>query len=518
MRTERRRVLVATGAASVAAAVPLAPAAAQSRERGPLVITGPWEIGGLAPARSGYVFQRMQIAQTLTDVTDEGLPAPGIAARWSVSSDGLVWRFELRRGVRCHDGTMLDPQAVVRSLREALVPPAMLSLAPVAAIEPTRDGEIEIRLKSPFASLESVLAHSSVLILASSSWGPDGALRSIVGTGPYRITTLTPPQVLEVERWDDWTAGPRPDIQRARYLVAGRAETRSLMAESGQADLAYNLDPASVTRLRSRRGVVVESVTLPRTAILKVNAGAPPLDDLRVRRALSMSIDRVGIARALLRDPELAATQLLPPALAAWHDPALAPLRFDPGAAARLLDEAGWSLRAGARRDARDRPLALTLRTFPDRPELPTVAAALQAQWRELGIEVNVAVGNSGDIPLGHRDGTLQLGLAARNYAAVPDPTGTLLQDFGPNGGDWGATGWRDDGVVASLDALARGGLSPSQSAAARARIVRGVHDGLPVIPVAWYRQHVAVSTRITGVKLDPFERSYRLTQLRWRA
>jgi peptide/nickel transport system substrate-binding protein len=87
----------------------------QPAGRPPLVVTGPWEIGGLAPARSGHVFQRMQVAETLTGVAEDGTPAPGLAERWTVSTDGLRWRFELRRGVRFHDGAPLDAQAVVRS-------------------------------------------------------------------------------------------------------------------------------------------------------------------------------------------------------------------------------------------------------------------------------------------------------------------------------------------------------------------------------------------------------------------
>ena len=85
----------------------------------------------------------------------------------------------------------------------------------------------------------------------------------------------------------------------------------------------------------------------------------------------------------------------------------------------------------------------------------------MQEQWRQAGIAVQVNVGNSGDIPLGHRDGSLQLGLAARNYATVPDPTGTLMQDFGAAGGDWGAMGWRSDALAAALAELSRGASTP---------------------------------------------------------
>jgi peptide/nickel transport system substrate-binding protein len=514
MKLTRRRALQLSAASAAGAA---STALLAQPARTPLQIVGPWEIGGLAPVNSGYVFTRMQIAETLMDAQDDGTPQPGLAVRWSVSADGLVWRFALRPGARFHDGTPVTASAAVRCLQAARVAPALLSVAPITAVEADGAASVVIRLARPFGGLPALLAHSSTLILAPVSYGADGSVRAIIGSGPYRVASLTPPQQLEAAVFEDYD-GPRPAIERVRYLAAGRAETRALMAESGQADLAYGLDPISLARLRTRRNLRIESVTLPRTVILKMNAGLPALEDLRVRQALSLAIDRAGIAKALLRDPALAATQLFPPTLDRWHDPALAPLAHDPAAALSLLASAGWKRAADGLRDAGGQALRLALRTFPDRPELPVIASALQAQWRQAGIAVQVSVGNSGDIPLGHRDGSLQLGLAARNYATVPDPTGTLAQDFGPAGGDWGAMGWKNETLVAALAELSRGTVSDERAAALRTQVVRLLQTELPVIPVAWYRQQVAASPRITGLSLDPLERSYRLTRMGWRA
>lgn len=511
----RREALQRSAAGFAALAVP---ALRAQTARPPLQIVGPWEISGLAPAASGFMFTRMQIAETLMDARDDGAPEPGLAQRWSVSADGLTWRFSLRPTARFHDGTAVTASAVARCLRAARVAPALLSVAPIASIDVEGAQMVVIKLAAPFGGLPALLAHSSTLVLAPSSYRADGSVDSIVGSGPYRIAALAPPQRIDAVAFEQWD-GIKPAVERVRYLTAGRAETRALMAESGQADLAYGLDPASLQRLRARRGLRIETVTLPRTVIVKLNAGLSELRDARVRRALSLAIDRAGIARALLRDPELAATQLFPPTLKGWHDPALPPLLHDPAAAARLLADAGWRRAAeGFVVDAQGRPLRLTLRTFPDRPELPILASALQEQWRQAGIAVQVSIGNSGDIPVGHRDGSLQLGLAARNYATVPDPTGTLVQDFAPQGGDWGAMGWRSDALTAALNELARGGATAGRTIELRARVAAVLQAELPVIPVTWYRQQVAVGMRVDGVSLDPLERSYRLTALRWRA
>lgn len=507
---ERRRLL------QCGALIGALPALARAAEPAPLQLVGPWEVSGLAPAASGYMFTRLQVAETLMGARDDGTPAPALAERWSSSADGLVWRFVLRPAARFHDDTPVTAEAVVRCLRAAQVAPSLLSGAPIRSIEADGPGTVAIALAAPHGRLPSLLAHSSTLVLAPSSFDAQGRVERIVGSGPYRIAVLSAPQRIETTVFDGYD-GPRPAIARVRYLAAGRAETRALMAEAGQADLAFGLDPVSLQRLRRHGKVPIAAVTLPRTAVLKLNAADPALQDLRVRQALSLSIDRAGIARALLRDPELAATQLFPPTLGDWHNAALPPLRHDPPAAAQLLQQAGWRPSPDGLRNAAGQPLRLVLRTFVDRPELPLFATALQEQWRQAGIAVQIAIGNAGDIPLGHRDGSLQLGLAARNYATVPDPGGTLAQDFGPRGGDWGAMGWKSDAVVAALDALTRGDPTAARAATLRGRIAQVLQDELPVIPVVWYRQQVAVSPRVTGVRLDPLERSYHLTEMAWR-
>lgn len=310
-------------------------AAASAAREGVLRVVGPFEITSLDPLRSGYIFTRMQVTETLTAAADDGSPLPELADGWAVSAAGLVWRFDLRPHARFHDGSLVTAGDVVGALTRARVDPGALALAPVDRI--AADGHaIVIHLTRSFAQLPALLAHSSVQVLAPASFDSGGNVRTIIGTGPYRIASLEPPQKFAVARFEGWT-GARPSIERAGYLAAGRAETRALLAESGQADLVFGLDPASVARLSAHADQKVISVTTPRSILLKVNAGLPSLADVRARQAISLAIDRKGIARAILRDPEMAATQLFPPTLRAWHSPGLTPLSMDKALAGRLL-------------------------------------------------------------------------------------------------------------------------------------------------------------------------------------
>ena len=507
---------IATGAAPWALAQG---SAATTTAPATLQIVGPWEFTSLAPASSGYMLLNLQVCETLLGADDHGRPQPALAQRWKVSADGLAWHFTLRPGARFHDGSRVTAAVVVQSLQRAQKAPALLSKAPITAITAQGDGGVLIRLSQPHNALAAQLAHYSTLVLAPGSFGAEGKVLRIIGSGPYRIAKLVPPQQVETEAFDDYdrpASTPAPAVRSVAYMAVTRAETRALMVEGSQAHLAYGLDPASLRRLRRHAKVGITSVTLPRTVIVKLNATLPGLQDVRVRQALSLSIDRAGIAHALMGDEALAATQLLPPTLADWHNLALPPLRHDPEAAQRLLREAGWQRHADGLRGPDGQPLALAIRTFLDRPELPLMATALQEQWRLAGIAVKVVIGNSGDIPMGHRDGTLQLALAARNYTNVPDPAGTLAGDFAAQGGDWGAMGWHSDAVVRALAQLSRSAPDAAQAQALRATVTKTLHDELPIIPIAWYRQHVAVNRRLQGVAIDPLERSYGLTEMQW--
>ncbi|NVK41680.1 MAG: ABC transporter substrate-binding protein [Oceanospirillaceae bacterium] len=494
--------------AATLACLALAGPAAASSDR-TLDVVAPFEVKGPDPALSGAVFQRMGIAETLVDADIDGQLRPGLAQAWSVSADGLVWKFPMRSGVHFHDGSPLTAEAAARSLRIARDKPGLLDKAPIAAIEAVA-GAVVVQLSEPLAVLPAFLSEYRSQILAPAAYDDDGRVRALIGTGPYRVTSLTPPMSLEVARFDDYWGVPAR-IGSATYRAVGRAESRALLAESGNADLVYNLDPASRARLAGSATVELLSAPLPRSLLVKLNAAHPFLSDGRARRALSLAIDREGLSRAVLRY-EAAANQLLPPSVPLWHDPEAAAPGYDPEAAKALLQALGWQPGQDCilRRDGERFSLSLT--TYPDRPELPLVATVLEQLWRQIGVEVKIHSTNSSAIPEGHQNGSLELALFARNFALVPDPVGTLLQDYAPSG-DWGAMGWRHDRFESLIRGLARGEGGAQQRFESMAILQRE----LPVIPVAWYRQTAAVSRRLNGARLDPFERDFGLDALSWR-
>ncbi|UTW13095.1 ABC transporter substrate-binding protein [Marinobacterium rhizophilum] len=498
--------LILVGASMLAAASAFA-------SDGVLDIVAPWEVGSTDPAKAGYVYTRLQIGETLVEVNDQGKLRPGLAESWTLADDQLSWRFTLRQNVHFHDGSLLGAEAVARALQRAHAKPGMLAVAPVEGIE-AQGNQVVVRLASPFAPLPALLAHSSTQILAPASYNEAGEATQVIGTGPYRVEQLQMPQKLTATVFNHYW-GEAPAIAKLSYLAAGRGETRALMAQSGDADIVFTLDPASQARLQRDSRLDVHGVAISRTLSLKLNAGHPFLADPQARQALSLALDRRGMAAALLRTPDAAASQLFPPAMGDWHLQDLSASERDLDQARALLAGLGWQADDKGMLSRNGEPFTLTLTTFADRPELPLLATAIQAQLHELGIELVVNVSNASEIPAGHRDGSLQLALVARNFALVPDPLGTLLQDFGPQGGDWGAMNWHSARLDEILQQLLRE-ADPQAAVELRQEAALLLHRQLPMIPLAWYQQSAAVSNTVAGFSIDPFERSYRVSDMRW--
>ena len=256
-------------------------------EKTTLNISSPWEITSYEPSVSGFAFYRLGVMETLVDATVDGALVPGLATDWQMGEDGLSWRFSLRQGVSFHDGSQLTATVAAEALQRALDKPGMLENAPISAIEADQNS-IVITLERPFAALPALLTHNTTVIAAQASIDEDGAHIAAIGTGPFAVDAFTPPQSVDVKRFDNYW-GEKAKLEKVSYLAAGRAETRALLAESGDADLVFSLDPSGYARLAEIDSVETKAVPIPRVVALKLNAGHKYVNDPRARRALSLA-------------------------------------------------------------------------------------------------------------------------------------------------------------------------------------------------------------------------------------
>ncbi|MGL6259620.1 ABC transporter substrate-binding protein [Vibrio sp. WXL210] len=476
-----------------------------------LSIGAPFEFTSQDLSRHGYVFSKMQVVESLISVAPDGVMLPALATDWQADETGLRWRFKLRDNVFFHDGSVMDVDAVVESLRQASSKPGPMSLVPLDEILAV-DDQVEITLHQRYRPLLSVLAHYSTGIVKSAD-NLDGASISLIGTGAYRLTSFQPPHKLDTQRFEQYW-GQKASIERARYLTGHRAESRALQAKAFDADLIYTLDPASQALLSDAQGLSLHAEPLPRTILIKLNNQHPILGHHDIRRAISLAIDRQNLADYVVRAPGSEAYQLFSSALKGWHLPNHAHQGRDLDKARQLLAQQGWQtgddgvlVRDGERFRTR-------IVTYADRPELTVIATAIQAQLSEIGIELNVEVVNSGAIPAAHHDGTLEMALVARNMGWLFDPLSLMLEDNASHhGSDWGHMNWSSPELSALLEQMTQA-IDDESYYQMASEVAMLLAEQMPQIPVLFSTQYISVNQRVSSFRFDPFETNYYLNQM----
>lgn len=512
LRTLSRRNLL-SGALAAGATAVTSRARSQNAAKAELRVTQPWEFKTLQPSEAGFTFTRVGIIETLVAYGSDGKIEPGLAASWTVSDDGMIWRFALRDAV-FHDGTKLDASNAKASFDRLLPRSLYLKRAGIVSID--ADGrDLVVRLDRPFGPFLSYLVDNSTAVLAPSSFDASGNVTAVIGTGPFKITSIEVPRAMTLARHDAYW-GEKAQVATVRYDAVANGDTRSNIAAASDADLVFNLTAPGVARATSA-GMKVERTIIPRTHILMLNCAKPQFADVRTRKALSMALDRQGIAGGIMRNPKLAATQYLPPTLPDWYFSDLPSFAQDIAGANALLDAAGWARGADGIRNKDGVRFSGTIRTFANRPELPVIASAMQAQFKAVGFDLSISVGEWQAIYEGQKDGSLDLGLSSRNLVIVPDPIGTIALDYANDTvtpGGSGTTGWRHEGLRRDVDHYMRE-LDNGRRKELRRSIAGLIHEELPIIPVVWYDQIIATHPRISGFVNDPLEQRYFLDRVR---
>ncbi len=478
-----------------------------------LTVVTPWEITNTDPSTSGFIYQRMGIGETLVDVDDAGVIVPALAQTWKTTDNGKTWVFTLRDDVKFHDGTPMTAKEVVNSLTLALNKPTALKSANIKLIKAVDDKTVEFQLAEPLSTLPSYLAHATAIILASASFDDKGQAIKIIGTGAYQADKVEPPQKIEQSAYANYW-GQKAHIARINYLANSRSETRALLVASGDDHLVYTLDSASLKRLQNNSDLQVATQTLARTITIKMNIANPLFADKATRQALSDAIDRDAIAKSVLRIGNAGAYELLPPMFGGWQVGVAKSTPDYPTIKAKLLAN-GFDEAADGMLQKDGKPVIISLITFSDRPELPLIATALQDQWRKIGVDLQVNITNSSEIPKAHQDGTLQMALYARNYGNTPDPLASLQEDLNPQGSDWGVMNYHNPALTQALHDIATI-TDDAKRDELKKQVATILVDERPLIPIVYYHQSASAHKTLQGLSLDPFERKYNLNQLKW--
>jgi peptide/nickel transport system substrate-binding protein len=280
----------------------------------------------------------------LTRIDRNGTVQPWLATSW-VQKDALTWVLVLRDNVVFHNGRPFTADAVVhaityltgRSGSGEAVATEMAFLAGATALD---DHTVEIRTTIPVPILPRFLP--VLHMVEPESWnllGRDGFAMAPVGTGPFAVESFSATTVRLSARRQSWRP---PQFDELEILAVPDATARVQALTSGSADVALALGPDDQEAILQAGGTFLGwRSEMVRTISFVLTEGPSPLDDLRVRQALNLAIDRQAIIDGLLGSLTVPASQGATPA-AEGYNPNLAPIQYDPDRARALLAEAGY--------------------------------------------------------------------------------------------------------------------------------------------------------------------------------
>lgn len=326
--------------------------------------------------------------------------APGLATSWETDASGTVWTFHLARGVRFHDGTPCDADAVVFSLERqrdpshAYRPVEPLQYWPslyrnIQQVEKVDDLTVRITIEQPYSPFLANMAMFPVSIVSPQAVKTYGAEFGDhpVGSGPWMFDSWAKGERLVLRKNPDyWRRDRVPRMNRLVFEVIGDPRQRLIALESGAIDLAVSILPEELQFVDLHPGLIRHEVAANNVSFLAMNMDHPALADRAVRQAIAHAINKEPIVQLAFQGLAITADSPLPPTQWGHHEPATA-YAYDPTAAGKLLADA----RA---RGVFDPATVLTLYA-PSTPRLylpnpDRVARAIQSNLAEVGIPVEL--------------------------------------------------------------------------------------------------------------------------------
>ncbi|CEG25783.1 glutathione ABC transporter substrate-binding protein [Bacillus sp. B-jedd] len=308
---------------------------------------------------------------------------PLLAKDWKVIND-TTWEFHLQQGVKFHDGEAFNAEAVKKTFDRLLDPktgsPQREKFSMIKEVKVVDDYTVQLILDYPYAPLLSILASNegSIISPKAIAENPEKLAEHPVGTGPFVFEEWKTGQEISLKKNPDYW-GKKPNIDKVVFKVVPEDATRLAMIETGEAQINDQVPVTEIDRINAS-----DTMELYRTEGLAVeylgfNTKKKPLDDVRVRKAISHAIEREAIIEGVYNNVGTLANVAMSPKVFGYSDK-VKPYDYNLNEAKKLLKEAGY-----------EKGLQLNLLTS-DRKERINMAEVIQSQLKGIGIDVKIQV------------------------------------------------------------------------------------------------------------------------------
>lgn len=446
---------------------------------------------------------------------DEALnPQPGLAERWEVAPDNLSITFHLRRGVKWHDGadfTSADVRYSLLELWKALHPRGRTTFAAVTDVETPDAHTAVVRLSRPSPAILSALGAAESQVLPAHLYQGGDPLKNPrnnqpVGTGPFRFKAWQKGDHIEFERNPDYWDTGKPYIDRLIFRIIPDAASRAAAFESGDVQYGpYGPVPlADVERLTTQAGLKVETngyAWLSQFFLFEFNLNDPVAGNPDVRKAIAHAIDRKGLIDVVWYGFGKPAVSPVPSHLARYHTADLPRYDFDPAAAERLLDKAGYPRKADGTR------VSIIHDYEPSNEIYKNAAEYIRQNLKRVGIDVKL---RSQDLASQQRRIYTDYDFTTRSgqFSSMMDPSMGLYRLYWSKSRLKGVPNTNASGYATpEMDGVIEATFTESDPAKRTALF----HDwqrlamaDLPVIPLVELRHFTLYSGKLRGVSRGP--------------
>jgi len=280
---------------------------------------------------------------------------PQLAESWTVSEDGLTWTFKLRKGVKFHDGTPFNAQAVYDSFARVIDKShpfynygkwkyLSLSLGQVTEIKIIDDFTVSLKTGKPYAPLLNNLALWLCPILSPKAMAEhkDQIGLNPVGTGPFKFVKWVKDDQIVLERNDGYW-GQKAMVDRIILKSIPEPSSRLMALQSGTVDIADDLDPDSISLVKKDQKLAVVERPSINVGYLALNTEKPALKDPRVRQAISHAIDKKTLINTIFQGLAIPAKNPFAPSIWGYND-TIKPYEYSVEKAKQLLAEAKFDM------------------------------------------------------------------------------------------------------------------------------------------------------------------------------
>lgn len=315
-----------------------------------------------------------QIYSNLFSLGEKGEILPELAESYKIVSENTL-DITLKKGILFHDGSEMKADDVIASLQRNLDSPVShVLINPIQSMKKLNEYELEITSNTSPNLLLHNFTHGSIAITKEVPMNEDQV--NLVGTGPFKIKLWGNGEKVELEAFDDFYI-QKPSFQNLVFVTIPETSNRVIGLETGEIDIAYDIIPSDLSLLTEEKGLTYMSGLSFGSDFLSINTER--MNDVDIRRALALAIDKKGINEAVFEGKLDLASSILPPNVFGYSNSGIE-ISQNVEEAKKIMKEKGYD---------ETHPLSLKMYIYEE-PTRRQISEIIQANLKEIYMDVEV--------------------------------------------------------------------------------------------------------------------------------